>query len=96
MNNDDNFTKRAKDAMRNAASEAAKRHHNYVSTEHMLLGLLALGNGVAHNVLVRLGVNPEHSCSNSFNLAAAPPEYPVKFPFFPMTLWHGTMIEMGL
>ena len=59
MNNDDNFTKRAKDAMRNAASEAAKRHHNYVSTEHMLLGLLALGNGVAHNVLVRLGVNPE-------------------------------------
>lgn len=59
MNNDDNFTKRAKDAMRNAASEAARRHHNYVSTEHMLLGLLALGNGVAHNVLVRLGVDPE-------------------------------------
>lgn len=59
MNNDDNFTKRAKDAMRGAASEAARLHHNYVSTEHMLLGLLGLGSGVAHNVLVRLGIDPE-------------------------------------
>lgn len=59
MNNDDNFTKRAKEAMRAAANEAAHLHHNYVSTEHMLLGLLGLGNGVAHNALVRLGVDPE-------------------------------------
>ena len=59
MNNDDNFTKRAKEAMRGAASEAARLHHNYVSTEHMLLGLLGLGNGVAHNALVRLGVDPD-------------------------------------
>ncbi len=60
MNNDDNFTKRAKEAMRNAASEAARLHHNYVSTEHMMLGLLGLGSGVAHNALVRLGVDPEN------------------------------------
>ena len=43
MNNDDNFTKRAREAMRSAANEAARLHHSYVSTEHMLLGLLGLG-----------------------------------------------------
>ena len=59
MNNDDNFTKRAREAMRSAANEAARLHHSYVSTEHMLLGLLGLGNGVAHNALVRLGVDPD-------------------------------------
>lgn len=60
MNNDENFTKRAREAMQGAANAAARLHHNYVSTEHMLLGLLSLGNGVAHNVMVRLGVDPEN------------------------------------
>ena len=59
MNNDENFTKRAKDAMRNAAGEASRLHHNYVNTEHMLLGLLALGSGVAHNVLIRFKIDPD-------------------------------------
>lgn len=59
MSSDDNFTKRAKEAMRRAATAAARLHHNYVNTEHMLLGVLGLGSGVAHNVLVRLGVDPD-------------------------------------
>jgi len=59
MNSDENFTKRARDAMRNAANEAARLHHNYVNTEHMLLGLLALGSGVAHNVLIRFKIDPD-------------------------------------
>lgn len=59
MNMDENFTKRARDAMRYAAREAARLHHNYVNTEHMLIGLLALGSGVAHNVLIRFKIDPE-------------------------------------
>ena len=59
MSNDDNFTKRAKESMRRAAEVAARLRHGYISTEHLLIGVLGLGSGVAHNVLVRLHVDPE-------------------------------------
>ena len=34
--------------------------HHYIGTEHILLGLVALGEGVALDVLRKLGVTPEH------------------------------------
>ncbi len=59
MNNADNFTPRAKKVMELAVAEARKFRHNYIGTEHLLLGLLALGQGVAINVLVHLGADAD-------------------------------------
>ena len=42
-----------------ARKEADRFNHGYVGTEHLLLGLIALGQGVAVNVLQRMGVNLE-------------------------------------
>ena len=59
MNNSDNFTPRARKVMALAIAEAKRFHHNYIGTEHILLGLLALGQGVAINVLVHLGADAD-------------------------------------
>ena len=57
MNNGfENFTPRAKQVLANANHEAQRFNHAYVGTEHLLLGLCALGDGVATQVLADLGV----------------------------------------
>ena len=50
------FTPRAKAVVRNAFHEALQLGHNYVGTEHLLLGLFTDGDAVAGKVLVELGV----------------------------------------
>ncbi len=42
-----------------AQQEARALHHNYVGTEHILLGLLAVPDGIAARALTSLGVSPE-------------------------------------
>lgn len=54
-----NFTPRAQQVLALARKEAERFHHNYVGTEHLLLGLINLGQGVAVNVLQRLGLSLE-------------------------------------
>ena len=39
--------------------EARELHHNYVGTEHILLGLLHETNGIAAKALTKLGLNIE-------------------------------------
>jgi ATP-dependent Clp protease ATP-binding subunit ClpA len=51
------FTPRAKKVLELSAREADALGHSYVSTEHLLLGLLREGEGVAVQVLVRLGAD---------------------------------------
>lgn len=53
------FTPRAKEAVRNAVGQALQLGHNYVGTEHLLLGLFIDGQSVAGKVLAGLGVNLE-------------------------------------
>jgi len=53
------FTPRTKKVLELALSEALELGHNYVGTEHILLGLLREGKGVAIHVLVDLGANPD-------------------------------------
>ena len=50
------FTPRAKATLRNAVEEALQLGHNYVGTEHLLLGILKDGNAVGAVVVARLGV----------------------------------------
>lgn len=52
-----NLTPRARNVLVLAQKEAERFNHDYVGTEHLLLGLLALGEGVAVMVLKSLGLN---------------------------------------
>jgi ATP-dependent Clp protease ATP-binding subunit ClpA len=51
------FTPRAKKVLELSLREAMQLGHNYIGTEHILLGLLREGEGVACQVLVRLGAS---------------------------------------
>jgi ATP-dependent Clp protease ATP-binding subunit ClpC len=53
------FTPRAKKALELAAEEARSLGHNYIGTEHILLGLIREGEGVASQVLLNLGLDLE-------------------------------------
>ena len=50
------FTEKAKKVLTLAQDEAEKSHHSYIGTEHLLLGLLREGDGLAAKVLANLGV----------------------------------------
>src|SRR5689334_8226241 len=54
-----NFTPRAQQVLALARKEADRFNHNYVGTEHLLLGLIKLGQGVAVNVLQKVGLDLE-------------------------------------
>ncbi len=54
-----NFTPRAQQVLALARKEADRFNHNYVGTEHLLLGLIKLGQGVAVSVLERMGLDLE-------------------------------------
>ena len=51
------FTPRAKKALELAAEEARALGHNYIGTEHLLLGLIREGEGIASQVLLNLGMD---------------------------------------
>lgn len=54
-----NFTPRAQQVLALARKEADRFNHNFVGTEHLLLGLIKLGQGVAVNVLQKIGLDLE-------------------------------------
>jgi ATP-dependent Clp protease ATP-binding subunit ClpC len=54
-----NFTPRAHQVLALAKKEADRFNHNFVGTEHLLLGLIKLGQGVAVNVLQKMGLDLE-------------------------------------
>jgi hypothetical protein len=51
------FSNEAKKAIQLALREALARGHNYIGTEHLLLGVLAAGEGSGYELLVELGVD---------------------------------------
>ena len=53
----DKFTERARKTLQLAQEEAQRFNHNYIGTEHILLGLLRDGDGVAARVLKNLDVD---------------------------------------
>ena len=52
------FTPRAKKVLEHSLREALQLGHNYIGTEHILLGIIRAGEGVASQVLVKLGADP--------------------------------------
>ena len=53
------FTPNAKHLLERALREAVRMSHNYIGTEHLLLGLLRLRESIGYKVLVDLGADPE-------------------------------------
>ena len=72
-----NFTERVRKVLAMAREEAARLHHEYVGTEHILLGLIREGEGVAAAVLQNLNVDLDemrrmmHRCLRSARYSAA-------------------------
>ena len=54
------FTESAQNAINLAAESAMELGHNYVGTEHMLLGLIKEGDGVAAKILESNDINEEN------------------------------------
>jgi ATP-dependent Clp protease ATP-binding subunit ClpA len=52
------FTDRSRKVMQLANQQAQKLNHEYIGTEHILLGLVKEGSGVAANVFKNLGIDP--------------------------------------
>jgi len=73
----DKFTNRAKQVIKLAKKEAQRLNHNYLGTEHVLLGLLKLGQGVAVNVLRSLNIDFETVRSEVEKLVGYGPEIQV-------------------
>lgn len=73
----DKFTNRAKQVIKLAKKEAQRLNHNYLGTEHILLGLLKLGQGVAVNVLRNLNIDFETVRSEVEKLVGYGPEIQV-------------------
>ena len=54
------FTNKAEKALKLAEKASKTMKHNYIGTEHLLLGLLKEGSGVASHVLLDNGVDANH------------------------------------
>ena len=73
----DKFTNRAKQVIKLAKKEAQRLNHNYLGTEHILLGLLKLGQGIAVNVLRNLSIDYDTVLSEVERLVGFGPEIQV-------------------
>ncbi|MFM8560435.1 MAG: Clp protease N-terminal domain-containing protein, partial [bacterium] len=67
------FTPRAKRVLELAVEEARQLNHNYVGTEHLLLGLIREGEGVAAKVLMELGVDRKKVREETLKLLGGSP-----------------------
>ncbi|RXR17301.1 ATP-dependent Clp protease ATP-binding subunit [Flavobacterium amnicola] len=57
---DDNFSPRVKDVITYSKEEALRLGHDFIGTEHLMLGILRDGNGSAINILNNLSIDLEH------------------------------------
>ena len=78
------FTDRARRVVHFAQDEARLLGHNYVGTEHLLLGLLYEGNGVAARALISLGVSLDQARARVEDIIGiGPGAQPGHIPFTP-------------
>jgi ATP-dependent Clp protease ATP-binding subunit ClpC len=73
------FTPRAKKALELSLREALQLNHNHIGTEHLLLGLIREGEGVAAQVLVELGASLNRVRAKVLELVPASPVEAMEF-----------------
>src|SRR5262249_41845843 len=69
-----NFTERVRKVLALAREEATDLHHEYVGTEHILLGVIREGHGTANDVISNFGVNGRELRSRVVDVVKAGPE----------------------
>src|SRR5262245_31135769 len=90
------FTDNARKVMKLADQEARGLHHEYVGTEHILLGLVSEGRGVAANVLKNLRVDLEQVRSEVETIVTTGPEGTRKPKKLPQTPRAKKVIEYAI
>lgn len=71
------LTPRAKKVLELAIDEARRLNHHYIGTEHLLLGLVREGEGIAAGVLESLGVNLERVRTQVMQIVSQSPPQPI-------------------
>jgi hypothetical protein len=81
------FSPRAQQVLRIAREEARRLHHYFIGTEHLLLGVVRLGQGAALSVLHQHGINLEAVCREIEKEVAPGPGQPIfgNIPITPRT-----------
>jgi ATP-dependent Clp protease ATP-binding subunit ClpA len=88
------FTDRARTVVVLAQEQARSLSHNYIGTEHLLLGLLAEGNGVAAKVLEQAGISLEAARADVIRIVGSTIDAPTgSLPFTPRAK---TVLEASL
>jgi ATP-dependent Clp protease ATP-binding subunit ClpC len=87
------FTPRAKKVLELSLREALQLSHDYIGTEHILLGLLREGDGVAAQVLVRLGADLNRVRAKVLELVPAGPAEAMEFTRHPRPAAAGPMLD---
>jgi ATP-dependent Clp protease ATP-binding subunit ClpC len=77
------FTERAQKVLAYAQEEAVRLGHNNIGTEHILLGLIREGDGIAAKALVALGLNLEKIQNEVEALIGRNPEQPTNIAYTP-------------
>ncbi len=88
------FTARARKVMGLARQEAERLNHDYIGTEHMLLGLVREATGVAANILGHLGIDVEEVRTEVEKLLKQGPEM-VPLGHFPFTSRGKHVLELA-
>jgi ATP-dependent Clp protease ATP-binding subunit ClpA len=92
----DKFTERARKVLSLAQEEAQRFQHNYIGTEHLLLGPVREGEGIAAGVLESLGVNLEKVRTQTIQvLGQAGAPHAVSRSSFPQTHFIKGVMEVG-
>jgi ATP-dependent Clp protease ATP-binding subunit ClpA len=80
-----NFTPRAQQVLALARQEAGRFNHNFIGTEHLLLGMIRLGQGTAVTVLGKLGLDLENVRLEVENMLGTGPDHKVfgNIPYTP-------------
>jgi predicted dehydrogenase len=81
----DRFTDRGRKVMGLSKAEAQRLHHEYIGTEHILLGLVKEGSGVAANVLKQMNIDLERIRSEIEKIVKGSPKMVTQgnLPFTP-------------
>ena len=88
-----NFTPRVKRVLENSLREAMQMGQSYISTEHLLLGIVREGEGTGLEVLGRLGVSGDDVRSALNDLVGQSPVYAGRAGFDPAGLGKDSMLD---
>jgi ATP-dependent Clp protease ATP-binding subunit ClpC len=90
------FTDRARRVMQLAEREAKGLNHSYVGAEHLLLGMMAEGKGVAGHVLRNFGIDLEKARTQLWSWEPALPSDEAKTEELPLTTSANLVLEESL